>query len=96
MEKTIFADDINKLPEKERLEFYKKEFRYRHCVRSGHEVGLDWVIYDGNLYTRDSYEYQAEEDKARVIKEIKELKEYYRINDAEIYDAEIYDGNEPT
>jgi hypothetical protein len=62
--KMISPANIEKLSEREQLEFYKKHFQYQHCELDGcgHEVGHMWGMYDGSLYCGGCFDWMVEDE----------------------------------
>ncbi|WP_029517975.1 hypothetical protein [Paenibacillus polymyxa] len=71
----IRAKDINSKPIEEQLEFYKKQFGYRHCSLYGWELRDDWVMCDGELYRTEAFDQKIEEEKEKLQHEIDQMNE---------------------
>jgi hypothetical protein len=81
MNEIIKESDIDKLSEKEQLEFYKRNFQYQHCEADncGREVANNWALYNNELFCRCCYEYHLEQEREAVEDEVKRLKRELKI-----------------
>ena len=71
-------EDINKLSVEQQLEFYKKHFLYQHCAcNCGREIGTGggWVVYEGDVYQRDCFDYLRRQEKEKIEKNMERLQE---------------------
>lgn len=75
MKEIIRKSDIDKLPDKEQIEFYKKHFQYQHCELDGcgHEVRHTWALYDGDLYCDSCFDFYVDQEKEEAKREVERL-----------------------
>ncbi|PLS19395.1 hypothetical protein CVD28_02980 [Bacillus sp. M6-12] len=76
MSKIIKSQDIKDSPVAKQLEFYRNYFAGLHCELDGcgAELHSDWVIYKGERYCSDCFEWKWNDEKEKAEIEIEKMR----------------------